>query len=203
MKKISEQFSEIESNSELKDEILEQSLEWLNDSFRGSFNTESPIETAKQEFSDDMESTATLGHIYHYLYYPKTKVKYYDKFPLTLVIKKYSDGFLGLNFHYLSVKYRFALMSQLWDHVIAEKGEVNNNSYIRVRYETLNSIGSIKYYKPCLKRYSYKQLLTPLFRIPAEKWLYALMLPTERFFTLNKTYLSRENIHRITRTKIY
>ena len=49
-----------------------------------------------------------LGRMYMFYYDPKHKktLKTYDRFPLIFPIKKESDGFIGMNFHYLgSVSY--------------------------------------------------------------------------------------------------
>ena len=46
-----------------------------------------------------------IGRLNMFLYDPKYKDKlpYYDVFPLVLPIQRYSDGFLGINFHYLTL----------------------------------------------------------------------------------------------------
>jgi hypothetical protein len=41
-----------------------------------------------------------IGHLYNYEYDAKV-AKYWDALPLTLVIAKKSDGWLGLSLHYL------------------------------------------------------------------------------------------------------
>jgi hypothetical protein len=56
-----------------------------------------------------------IGMLYFFYYDPKTKadLPYWDRFPLVLVLEKYDDGFLGLNLHYLPVKYRVAFLQKL------------------------------------------------------------------------------------------
>jgi len=48
-----------------------------------------------------------LGGLYCFYYNPKgkTDLPYYDQFPMVLALERYNDGFLGLNFHYLPIKY--------------------------------------------------------------------------------------------------
>ena len=48
----------------------------------------------------------------------KNKLPYYDRFPLTLPIEQYSDGFLGINLHYLSILMRIRLLDRLMIIVI-------------------------------------------------------------------------------------
>jgi len=49
-----------------------------------------------------------LGKMYFFVYNPKHKITlpYYDMFPLVLPIERYSNGFLGINFHFLAPKDR-------------------------------------------------------------------------------------------------
>ena len=47
-----------------------------------------------------------MGKMYFFYYDPKGKktLATYDRFPLVFPIERYSDGFLGLNLHYLCQK---------------------------------------------------------------------------------------------------
>ena len=79
---------------------------------RGKFSSETPSSIlAKHEAA----ANQVLGKMYFFTYNPKWKkeLPWYDTFPLVFPIKTYSDGFLGLNFHYLSPKERAVLMDQL------------------------------------------------------------------------------------------
>ena len=52
------------------------------------------------------------------MYNPKHKatLPYYDLFPLVLPIQKLSDGFIGINFHYLYPKDRAILLDEVNVH---------------------------------------------------------------------------------------
>ena len=56
-----------------------------------------------------------LGGLYFFFYNPKLRddLPYYDIFPLVIPIEKYHDGFLGLNLHYLPIRYRQLLIQKL------------------------------------------------------------------------------------------
>ena len=58
---------------------------------------------------------AMIGRLYFFKYDPKGKayLPKYDKFPMVFPIEQYSDGFLGLNLHYLNVNQRRALIDRL------------------------------------------------------------------------------------------
>ena len=57
------------------------------------------------------------GKMYMFFYDPKTKdkLKYYDRFPLVIPFRVIRGGFLGLNLHYLPIKYRIAFLDKLLD----------------------------------------------------------------------------------------
>jgi hypothetical protein len=58
-----------------------------------------------------------VGKLNMFFYDPKFKktLPYYDTFPLVLPIEKYSDGFLGINLHYLPIPLRIKLLDRLVD----------------------------------------------------------------------------------------
>ena len=57
----------------------------------------------------------SLGRMYFFVYNPKHKatLPYYDMFPLVLPVERYSNGFLGINFHYLAPKDRAFLLDEI------------------------------------------------------------------------------------------
>jgi hypothetical protein len=59
--------------------------------------------------------TPTFGLLNMFVYDPKGKkeLPYYDTFPLLLPIEKYSNGFLGINLHYLPIPLRIRLLDRL------------------------------------------------------------------------------------------
>ena len=60
-------------------------------------------------------ATPTVGNMYMFSYDPKYKnvLPYYDAHPLVFPIEFYSNGFLGINLHYLPPMARASLMSNL------------------------------------------------------------------------------------------
>ena len=59
-----------------------------------------------------LNRTPAFGSLNMFVYSPKgrNKLPYYDTFPLVLPLKRYKDGFLGLNFHYLPYAMRARLL---------------------------------------------------------------------------------------------
>ena len=79
-----------------------------------------------------------IGKMYFYSYDPKLKdvLPYYDMFPLVIPIETYSDGFLGLNLHYLSTKQRLILLDKLYD--LLNNKKFDETTKMRVSYNILS-----------------------------------------------------------------
>lgn len=161
-----------------KKSVIEKSMEWMRN--RSQVMSQHYIKENASKF----ETTGRWGHIYQFVYdaKTKTKLKYYDYFPMSIVLERYNNGFLGLNLHYLPTTMRFAFMDQLWKFVSSPTGELDEDTRFILRYNMLKSIGGKKYYKPCIKRYLYSHMRTPMYHIPSDKWVFAMVLPSSKFF---------------------
>jgi len=84
------------------------------------------------------------------MYSPKFKstLPYYDTFPLVLPLEMYSDGFLGINFHYLPIPLRMKLLDKLVDY--SNNTAFDESTRLIVDYSKLKSLRIIK---PTLHRY--------------------------------------------------
>ena len=122
--------------------------------------------------------TPTFGLLNMFVYDPKGKkeLPYYDTFPLVLPIEKYSNGFLGINLHYLSMPIRIRLLDRLVDYSNNDKFDKSTN--LNVDYSRLKKIDIIK---PCLKRYLASNVRTNFRKIAADEFMVATLLPVQRF----------------------
>ena len=122
-----------------------------------------------------------MGKMYMFRYDPKhkTKLPYYDTFPLVIPIEKYSDGFLGLNMHYLAPKLRVDLLAGLM--TITNNKSMNENTRMMVTYNMLNSTKRPRYFKPTLKRYLATHVQSSFLNIKADEWETAIFLPVQDF----------------------
>lgn len=122
-----------------------------------------------------------IGGLYYFYYDPKTKkdLPYYDRFPLVLVLERYKDGFLGLNLHYLPVKYRITLLDKLMDYAILD----GNNDIMRMRvsYDILNASKRYREFRPCLKKYLYGHIQSKILAVQPNEWDIAVYLPIQQF----------------------
>ncbi len=150
---------------------------------KGKFSDESPASLLSRQ---NTVSTALLGKMYFFTYNPKWKatLPYYDAFPLIFPIERYTNGFLGINFHYLHPKDRAILMDQL-------KSYANNKRYdettkLKLSYQTLAGFSKIKRARPTIHRYLNNKVNSKFVAINADEWEVALFLPVERFKKASK-----------------
>jgi hypothetical protein len=100
------------------------------------------------------------------------------------VIETYSDGFLGLNLHYLPPNLRAKLMDGLY--TISNNKKFDETTRMKLSYDMLKSASKFRGYKPCIKRYLNSHLQSRLAYINATEWDIALFLPTEQFAKAGK-----------------
>ena len=119
-----------------------------------------------------------FGRLNMFFYDPKLKVKlpYYDSFPLVLPLEPYSDGFLGINLHYLPMTLRLKLLDRLVD--FSNNTKFDESTRLAVDYSKLKKLSIIK---PTLKRYLAGRVKTQFRRIDADEFTVAALLPVQRF----------------------
>jgi hypothetical protein len=122
-----------------------------------------------------------LGGLYCFYYNPKGKMDlpYYDQFPMVLALEKYNDGFLGLNFHYLPIKYRVVFLDKLMN--FAMMGDAGEIMRMRVTYDILTASKRLKLFKPCIKRYLSSHMQSKILTIQPNEWDIAALLPLQQF----------------------
>jgi len=122
-----------------------------------------------------------LGKMYFFYYDPKTKsdLPYYDRFPLVIILEKYPDGFLGLNLHYLPIKYRVVFLEKLVK--LAVLNADNEIKRVRVTYDILNATRRYKEFSPCLKRYLFPHIRSKILEVQPNEWEVATHLPIHQF----------------------
>jgi hypothetical protein len=133
------------------------------------------------------------GRMYFFMYNPKHKatLPYYDLFPLILPIQKFSDGFLGINFHYLYPKDRAILLDEL--KVFVNDRTLSEAARIRVSYNMMRGFTRFKRAKPCLKRYLTTYMKSQFIPVTPDEWGPALFLPVEQFRKRNKMAVWQES----------
>lgn len=120
-----------------------------------------------------------LGAMYFFHYDPKTKEKllFYDLFPLVIPIETYSDGFLGLNLHYIPPYWRVRLLDQLIRFEQNDRLAVSYQMAIRWLPDSVQN----NLFKPCVKKYLITHIRSHFLRIDRSEWNTAAYLPVEQF----------------------
>ena len=101
-----------------------------------------------------------IGEMYFFNYVATKpeRLKWYDQFPTSYVIRVFEDGFLGSNLHYLSMKLREGVAANL-----------------------LNRVDDVIVPSNTLHRYYFSGVQSQLMRVPESEMLGVSLLPTAKF----------------------
>lgn len=137
------------------------------------------INDLKKETTRYVE-TFSPGRLYFFSYEPAgaQKLPYYDRFPLVLVLSKEGGNFLGLNFHYLPIKYRVNFLDKLLDFADTNGNEIER---MRVSYSILTASRQFKEFRPCIKRYIFNNIRSKILAVKPNEWETAVFLPVQTF----------------------
>ena len=151
-----------------------------------------------------------FGMMNLFYYRPKgaEKLPYYDVFPLVIPIgRRLNDGFVGINFHYLSVPQRWLLlerlsMFQVPSELDAFDTEEGGGDVMALFWSKIRRKRGVK---PIVRRYLTKHIQSRFLKIELSEMLIALAIPMERFYTGKwggkKRYLA-EKVYRQTRREM-
>lgn len=178
-----------------------ESLAWLMKRIQDLRNPTAlirPITREKQRFTRPADRQKFLmGGLYYFYYDPKTKAElpYYDRFPLVMPLKRDSDGFIGLNLHYLPLRYRINFMRKLLP--LAIYNDDDEIKRIRVTYPILDASSRFKEFRPCIKRYLYGHIKSRILAVEPEEWDIALYLPIQQFKKAPVKHVWQESVQEI------
>jgi hypothetical protein len=165
--------------------------DWFRDKAREVRSVQ--VESIIRKNAQYNRSSIRPGFMYLFNYDPKMKdeLPYYDRYPLVFPFEKTTDGFLGMNLHYIPHLYRARLMDQLYD--LTNNTKYDETTKIRASYAMLNSAARYKYFKPCVKRYLNSHVRSKFLEIPSNEWDIALFLPLERFAKSSKNSVYKDS----------
>ena len=141
-----------------------------------------------------------FGYMYAFKYDPKTKndLPYYDTFPLIFPVRMDSDGFLGINFHYLPPVLRAKLMDALYSTLTNKK--YDDTTKLKISYSILQSASKYRFFKPMLKKYLRSHVRSQFLEVQVNEWDIAIFLPTESFRKADTGRVWEESRKKIGRT---
>jgi hypothetical protein len=118
--------------------------------------------------------------MYFFAYNPSTRddLPYYDKFPLVIPLKREPDGFLGLNLHYLPIRYRIQLLKKMLPLAMYDGEDIRR---LRISYDILNSSSRYREFRPCIKKYLLPNIKSRIIKVESNEWDTALFLPVHQF----------------------
>jgi hypothetical protein len=132
--------------------------------------------------TDRARDSTVIGKMYFFAYDPKFKntLPMYDRFPLVFPIEGYSDGFLGLNLHYLAPAQRTTLLNMLSG--FSSNQRLDKTTKLRLSYDLLSQTKKLaSASRPCIKRYLFSQVRSDFIEITAAEWYKAIELPVAMF----------------------
>lgn len=173
-----------------------ESLRWLEGKVR-EIKGRSNIASNMSRESNRWVNRFQLGGLYFFYYDPKTKsdLPYYDRFPLVIPLEIYPGSFLGLNLHYLPVKYRLAFLDKLLDS--AETNKYDEITRVRITYDILNATRRYKEFRPCLKKYILSHVTSKIIAVQPNEWDIACVLPVQQFKKQSADYVWEESVDQI------
>ena len=163
-----------------------KSTDWYRDKIR-EFGTPKALDLIR----DGKQATRPFfGRLNMFFYDPKLKAKlpYYDRFPLVLPLENYSDGFLGLNFHYLPIPLRVRLLDRMVD--FSNNTKFDESTILDVDYKAVRRIRLIK---PTLKRYLAGKVKSIFLRVDEDEFTIATLLPVARFSKASAAEVHRDS----------
>ena len=124
--------------------------------------------------------TVFVGRMFFFAYDAKYKdtLPVWDKFPLVIPMEIYSDGFLGLNLHYLDPYSRLALLDKLHDFINNDK--YNDSTRFNLAYNLLSKSRRFRMIEPCVKRYLSQHVVSSIIYIEPKNWETAIFLPVQK-----------------------
>jgi hypothetical protein len=151
-----------------------KSTEWYREKIK-EFGTPTSLDLIRD---GKRSTTPHFGRLNMFIYSPRDakKLPYSDTFPLVLPLEQYSDGFLGINFHYLPIPLRIRLLDRIVD--FSSNTLFNEKTVLNVTY---NKVKGIRLVKPTIHKYLAGYTRSQFRRIDADELTVATLLPVQRF----------------------
>lgn len=180
---------------------MESALAWFYAEIKGELGADGRAKSRTRRIPDKAFNPAKdpfIGGLFFYVYDAKHKdtLPYWDKFPLVVPVSLYSDGFLGLNLHYLPPLGRAKLLDILAKY---KRRALTPKAYMRISYEILKGAVDDKLFAPCVHRYLTGHIRSNLVKVSDEYWDRAAMLPVQKFEGANEKEVWRQSANRIRR----
>ena len=144
------------------------------------------IQEGRRESKVTVRPNFGMMNLFYYRPKGAQKLSYYDVFPLVIPLgRRLNDGFIGINFHYLSVPQRWMLLERLQmfetpselDAFDTEEGQDKVMALFWPKIKMKRGV------KPIVRRYLTNQIQSYFLKIELSEMLVAISLPLEKFYT--------------------
>lgn len=126
-------------------------------------------------------NTPRVGHMYYFDYDPKTRnqLPYFDTIPLIICIGLMSDGWLGINLHYMPPVMRKVFLDRLMEVATNSRSQME---YERVSWTLLQSALTDDFLTNTIKRYlvDKKYFKSFLIEVDPSHWEKVIFLPHQQ-----------------------
>lgn len=160
-----------------------ESIDWFRNRVRKDSRNRS-FERVSQGLRESMRPR--LGSMVMYQYDPKWKKRlpYYDTQPLIILLEKTTDGWYGINMHYLPPSIRAEILVEVgWTRRVALD-------------KIARKLQQNEYLKHACKRYLSAQVTSRMSVVPRTEWEIVVQLPFEAFekLTVQQVWRKARNI---------
>lgn len=152
-------------------------------------------------------SPVHIGKLMLFFYDPKHKetLPYYDRAPLIMPVSLDSDGFIGINFHYLHPLLRAQLLDMIMQdsdyNFLKNPEKAKYDAFARrqlnMTYDKLQGLVQSELFKPCVKKYLWSHCRSRFYLIDPQDWVTLLPLPLERFEKQTAANVWRESLEKV------
>lgn len=167
--------------------------------------TEGKAHTLIQELkrTSDHRIVPRIGKFYMFNYLAKHRntLPYYDRFPMMIVLSIHpkEEYMIGLNLHYLPLKFRAKFFKNILMFLNNKKWD--DTTKFKVSWDLMKSLSIHPLVQPAVKRYNFAQLRSKFIIIEEDEWDIAVMLPTHLFKGAPVTQVWAESVSMINRRK--
>ena len=161
-----------------------QAMDWFKSIVSKTRRAAFPAKTARDEIMQErnvgIDNTPKIGRLYLFQYDAKWKdiLPYWDVWPLIFPFDYATDGFYGINLHYLPPTDRINLMLRLIKSAGAAR-KMDENYRLKLSYQIITGF---KPARPCIKRYLFSHVQgAGFYGIGGNDWSYAASLPLQKF----------------------
>lgn len=138
----------------------------------------------KKKFTKRARPVAGRMYLYSYDALYKDVLPIWDALPLIIFMDFRTNGFTGLNVHYISFMNKRRLLKKL--ESIARDDKVVGGKKVLLSYKMIKGFSSVKDIETGFKRYRFDRLRSQFIEIPYDDWKYIVYLPIAKWHKKKK-----------------